>query len=157
MPEGELIKTFDTLAELSTQLGVTVAASDWMLITQEHIQLFAQATGDQQWIHVDPGRAAGGPFGTTVAHGFLTLSLIPQFLASSLTVKDVQMSVNYGLNKVRFVAPVPVNSRLRAHFMLTATEPLERGGVQQIWEVTIELEGHSKPACVAELVLRQYA
>ncbi|WP_293661909.1 MaoC family dehydratase [Rhodoferax sp. OV413] len=150
------MKTFDTLAELSAQVGTTIAVSDWLLVTQEQIRLFAQATGDQQWIHVDPERAAKGPFGTTVAHGFLTLSLIPQFLESSLAMGDVQMSVNCGLNKVRFVAPVPVMSRLRAHFKLLATELLERGGVQQIWEVTVEIEGHKKPACVAELVLRQY-
>lgn len=150
------MKTFETLAELSTHVGSALVTSDWHEITQEQIDLFAQATGDRQWIHVDPVRAAHGPFGATVAHGFLTLSLIPRLLESCLQVVRVSMSVNYGLNKVRFVSPVPVNSRLRAHFKLLEVQELDAGGVQQAWEATIELEGRSKPACVAELVMRQY-
>jgi acyl dehydratase len=150
------MKTFETLAELSAHVGSTVATSDWHEISQKQIDLFAHATGDRQWIHVDPERAAQGPFGKTVAHGFLTLSLIPRLLESCLRVVSVRMSVNYGLNKVRFVLPVPVNSRLRAHFRLLEVQELDQGGFQQAWEATIELEGRSKPACVAELVLRQY-
>jgi acyl dehydratase len=150
------MKTFETLAELSSHVGGALETSDWHEITQEQIDLFAQATGDRQWIHVDPVRAANGPFGTTVAHGFLTLSLIPRLLESCLQVVRVSMSVNYGLNKVRFVSPVPVNSRLRARFTLLEVQELDAGGVQQAWEAMIELEGRSKPACVAELVLRQY-
>ena len=150
------MKIFDTLAELSAQVGTTVAVSDWLTISQSQIDLFAQATGDHQWIHVDPVRAAQGPFGTPIAHGFLTLSLIPRFMESSLAVTEVRMGVNYGLNKVRFVSPVPVNSRLRAHLKLLSAEPIDNGGVQQSWEVTIEREGAAKPACVAEALVRQY-
>jgi acyl dehydratase len=150
------MKIFDTLAELSAQVGATVAVSDWLTISQSQIDLFAQATGDHQWIHVDPVRAAQGPFGTPIAHGFLTLSLIPRFMESSLAVTEARMGVNYGLNKVRFVSPVPVNSRLRAHLKLLSAEPIDNGGVQQSWEVTIEREGAAKPACVAEALVRQY-
>lgn len=150
------MKIFDTLAELSAQVGTTVAVSDWLTISQSQIDLFAQATGDHQWIHVDPVRAAQGPFGTPIAHGFLTLSLIPRFMEGSLAVTEARMGVNYGLNKVRFVSPVPVNSRLRAHLKLLLAEPIDNGGVQQSWEVTIEREGAAKPACVAEALVRQY-
>lgn len=151
------MKIFDTLAELSAQVGTTVAVSDWLTISQSQIDLFAQATGDHQWIHVDPVRAAQGPFGTPIAHGFLTLSLIPRFMESSLAATEARMGVNYGLNKVRFVSPVPVNSRLRAHLKLLSAEPIDNGGVQQSWEVTIEREGAAKPACVAEALVRQYS
>lgn len=151
------MKIFDTLAELSAQVGTTVAVSDWLTISQSQIDLFAQATGDHQWIHVDSVRAAQGPFGTPIAHGFLTLSLIPRFMESSLAVTEARMGVNYGLNKVRFVSPVPVNSRLRAHLKLLSAEPIDNGGVQQSWEVTIEREGAAKPACVAEALVRQYS
>ena len=150
------MKIFDTLAELSAQVGTTVAVSEWLTISQSQIDLFAQATGDHQWIHVDPVRAAQGPFGTPIAHGFLTLSLIPRFMEASLAVTEARMGVNYGLNKVRFVSPVPVNSRLRAHLKLLSAEPIDNGGVQQSWEVTIEREGAAKPACVAEALVRQY-
>ena len=150
------MKIFDTLAELSAQVGTTVAVSDWLTISQSQIDLFAQATGDHQWIHVDSVRAAQGPFGIPIAHGFLTLSLIPRFMESSLAVTEARMGVNYGLNKVRFVSPVPVNSRLRAHLKLLSAEPIDNGGVQQSWEVTIEREGAAKPACVAEALVRQY-
>lgn len=151
------MKIFNTLAELSAQVGTTVAVSDWLTISQSQIDLFAQATGDHQWIHVDPVRAAQGPFGTPIAHGFLTLSLIPRFMESSLAATEARMGVNYGLNKVRFVSPVPVNSRLRAHLKLLSAEPIDNGGVQQSWEVTIEREGAAKPACVAEALVRQYS
>ncbi|MDZ7891172.1 MAG: MaoC family dehydratase [Rhodoferax sp.] len=150
------MKTFNTLAELSAQVGTTVAVSEWLTVSQSQIDLFAQATGDHQWIHVDPVRAAQGPFGTPIAHGFLTLSLIPRFMEASLAVTEARMGVNYGLNKVRFVSPVPVNSRLRAHLKLLSAEPIDNGGVQQSWEVTIEREGAAKPACVAEALVRQY-
>lgn len=150
------MKTFNTLSDLSAQVGNTVAVSDWVTISQEQVNLFAQATGDHQWIHVDPERAAQGPFGTPIAHGFFTLSLIPQFLESSMRVLNVRMGVNYGLNKVRFISPVPVNSRLRAHLKLLEVMLVDNGGVQQSWEVTIEREGAPKPACVAEALVRQY-
>jgi acyl dehydratase len=150
------MKTFNTLAELSAHVDTTVAVSEWLTISQDQINQFAQATGDHQWIHVDPERAAQGPFGTPIAHGFLTLSLIPRFMESSMQVLHVRMGVNYGLNKVRFISPVPVNSRLRAHLKLLEVLPVDNGGVQQAWEVTIEREGAAKPACVAEALVRQY-
>jgi acyl dehydratase len=150
------MKIFETLQSLSEEVGKTVAVSDWFPVRQEQIQLFAQATGDHQWIHTDEKRALEGPFKSTVAHGFLTLSMIPLFLSSSLKVCDVKLALNYGLNKVRFISPVAVNSRLRAQFKLMASEPLDTSGAQQVWEVCIEIEGQTKPACIAELVLRQY-
>jgi len=151
------MKILSSLADLRTLVGTTVAVSDWLTITQAQIDLFAQATGDHQWIHVDPVRAAQGPFGAPIAHGFLTLSLIPQFMESSLRVDGVRMGVNYGLNKVRFIAPVPVNSRLRAHMKRLEVQDIDKGGLQQLWEVTIEREGNAKPVCVAESLVRQYA
>lgn len=150
------MKTLSSLADLRGLVGTTVAVSDWLTVTQAQIDLFAQATGDHQWIHVDPVRAAQGPFGAPIAHGFLTLSLIPQFLESSLRVDGVRMGVNYGLNKVRFIAPVPVNSRLRAHLKLLEVQDIDNGGLQQAWEITIEREGSAKPVCVAESLVRQY-
>jgi acyl dehydratase len=149
------MKTYEKLADLEALVGSTLGISDWLLIDQARIDQFAAVTGDDQWIHVDPARAAGGMFGTTVAHGFLTLSLLPFFGRSSHRVNGVRMSVNYGLNRVRFPAPVPVGSRLRAHFKLMSFEPLD-GGVQLVNEVTIEREGQTKPVCVAESVGRHY-
>lgn len=150
------MKTFDTLKEMESLVGQTVAASDWVTITQAQIDLFAQATGDHQWIHTDPQRAAEGPFGTPIAHGFLTLSLMPQFFESAMTVTHSSMGVNAGLNKVRFTAPVPVNSRLRAHFKLVTFDWLEAGACQMVWGMTVEREGQDKPVCVAEAVVRRY-
>jgi acyl dehydratase len=149
------MKVFDQLADLQPLLGQTLATSEWITVTQERIAQFAQATGDQQWIHVDPVRAAAGPFGTTIAHGFLTLSLLPEMSASAFDVKGVRMGVNYGLNKVRFPAPVPAGSRLRGHFKLIGYEPIE-GGAQVTVEVTMEREGSAKPVCVAESIARRY-
>jgi acyl dehydratase len=150
------MKTFQTIAELSSFVGQEVAVSDWITITQERINQFAQATGDHQWIHVDVEKAKAGPFGGPIAHGFLTLSLLPQFFLSSLKVLETRMSVNYGLNKVRFIAPVPVGSRLRARMKLLKSEPIDQGGAQMTWEVALEREGASKPVCVAESVARHY-
>ncbi len=150
------MKTFQTLAQLSALAGQEVTVSQWLTITQEQINQFAQATGDRQWIHVDVEKARTGPFGGPIAHGFLTLSLIPRFFESSLHVQEARMSVNYGLNKVRFTAPVPVGSRLRAHLKLLQSEPIDHGGVQMTWLVTIEREGSDKPVCVAESLARHY-
>jgi acyl dehydratase len=150
------MKTFQTLAELATHVGQEVAVSDWLTITQEQVNLFAQATGDHQWIHVDPERAKAGPFGAPIAHGFLTLSLIPKFVESTIEVRETRMGVNYGLNKVRFTAPVPVGSRLRARMKLLAAELVDNGGYQMTWQVTIEREGSERPACVAESISRRY-
>lgn len=150
------MKTFQTLAELSALVGQEVAVSDWLLVTQERVNQFAQATGDHQWIHVDVERARTGPFGGTIAHGFLTLSLIPQFFESALTVLETRMGVNYGLNRVRFMAPVRVGSRLRARLTLLQSEPIDNKGFQMLWSVAVECEGASKPVCVAESIARRY-
>jgi acyl dehydratase len=150
------MKTFETLADLAARVGQEVAVSDWLTITQEQVNQFAQATGDHQWIHVDVDKARAGPFGAPIAHGFLTLSLLPVFLESSFEVSQSGMGVNYGLNRVRLTAPVPVGSRLRGRLTLLATEPIEHGGLQMIWSVVVEREGAEKPVCVAEALVRRY-
>lgn len=150
------MKTFETLAELSSLVGQEVAMSEWLTVTQEQINLFAKATGDHQWIHVDEERSRAGPFGGTIAHGLLTLSLIPQFFQTAITIREVGMGINYGLNKVRFTAPVPVGSRLRARLKLLSSEPIDNRGRQMVWEVVVEREGSAKPVCVAESIARRY-
>jgi len=150
-------KTFQTLQDLSACVGQEVAVSDWITITQEQVNQFAEATGDHQWIHVDVEKAKKGPFGAPIAHGFLTLSLLPLFFQNAVEVVQARMGVNYGLNRVRFMSPVPVGSRLRARMKLLSSEPIDNDGVQMVWETTIELEGAAKPACVAESVARRYA
>ena len=153
---GELkMRTFATLAELKHMVGEELGVSEWIEVTQDRIQRFAEATGDHQWIHLDRERAEGGPFGTTIAHGFLTLSLLPEMSAKAFAVSDTRMGVNYGLNRVRFPAPVPSGSRLRGHFRLLNFEPLE-GGAQLTVEVRMEREGSDKPVCIAESVARRY-
>ena len=149
------MRTFDKLSDLQALVGQDIGESGWIGVDQQRIQRFADATGDHQWIHVDPVRAAAGPFGATVAHGFLTLSLLPKLFEIGFAVDDVKMGINYGLNRVRFAAPVRVGSRLRARFKLLSFEPLA-GGAQLTIAVTIELEGSDKPACVAETVTRRY-
>ena len=136
-------------------MGEHLATSPWLLIDQRRIDLFAEATGDRQWIHVDPVRAAAGPFGTTIAHGFLTLSLLPELAEKSICIDDVKMGINYGLNRVRFMAPVPSGSRLRGQIRLKAYDAIE-GGAQLTMEVSIEREGADKPVCVAEAVSRRF-
>jgi acyl dehydratase len=148
--------TFKTLTDLAACVGQEVAVSDWTTITQQQVQQFADATGDQQWIHVDVARAKAGPFGAPIAHGFLTLSLIPKFFDECLVLEQPGMGVNYGLNKVRFVSPVPVGSRLRGRLKLISSEPIDRQGVQMVWEVTVELDGAAKSACVAQCIVRRY-
>ncbi len=150
------MKVFERLTDLLGLVGQSLGTSDWVQIDQERIDRFAEATGDHQWIHVDPARARQGPYGTTVAHGFLTLSLLPLFFESAFVIRDVSMGINYGLNRVRFPAPVPVDSRLRAHFTLLAYEPLEPAGAQLTVQVTVEREGSDKPVCVAESVTRRH-
>ncbi len=149
------MKLFARLQDLHPLVGQSIGVSDWLTVDQQRIDLFAQATDDHQWIHVDHERAAGGPFGGTIAHGFLTLSLLPPLFASGFDIADVRMGINYGLNKVRFPSPVRSGSRLRGHFKLLAYEPLE-GGAQLVVECTMELEGSAKPACVAESVTRRF-
>ncbi len=150
------MKIFETLADLAACVGQDVAVSDWVTVTQEQVNLFARATGDHQWIHVDVERAREGPFGAPVAHGFLTLSLLPVFFDSALTVRRSAMGVNYGLNKVRFTAPVLVGSRLRAHLRLLSAESIAGDGLQMCWAVSVEREGADKPVCVAESLVRRY-
>ena len=150
------MKTFQTLSELAACVGQEVAVSDWLTVTQAQVDMFAEATGDHQWIHVDPEKARAGPFGATIAHGFLTLSLLPKFFESSFEIVQSRMGVNYGLNKVRFTAPVPVGSRLRARMKLLASEAIDNGGLQMSWEVLVEREGSAKPVCVAESLVRRY-
>ena len=150
------MRTFETIAALQPLVGQEIGVSDWITVTQERIQLFADATNDHQWIHLDAERAKAGPFGTTIAHGFLTLSLLPEMSASAFEVRGTRMGVNYGLNKVRFPAPVPSGSRLRGRFKLIAYEPLD-GGAQLTVQVTMEREGSEKPVCIAESLARRYA
>ena len=133
--------------------GDTYGPSEWLEITQERIDQFAEATGDDQWIHVNPEMAAQGPFGKTVAHGFLTVALMPKFGWDTFKVEGVSMTVNYGLNKVRFPAPVPVGSRVRGHCRLVDVTDVPNG-VQATIGGTVEIEGWPKPACVAEVILR---
>jgi acyl dehydratase len=146
---------FTQLAELQARVGQALGGSDWMLVDQARIDSFAQATGDHQWIHVDPVRAADGPFKTTVAHGFLTLSLLPAMFESGLQIDDTTMGVNYGLNRVRFPAPLPAGGRVRGHFKLLGYEPVT-GGAQLTIEVSVELEGSATQTGLAEAVSRRY-
>ncbi|NJC69733.1 MaoC family dehydratase [Planosporangium thailandense] len=150
------MREFPSLAALTESVGQHLGYSDWHEVDQERINLFADATGDRQWIHVDPERAAQGPFKRTIAHGFLTLSLVPMLNAEVYRVDGVRMAVNYGLNKVRFPAPLPVGSRVRGGVELVEVTPVE-GGVQVVARVTVEVEGEAKPCCVAETVARFYA
>jgi acyl dehydratase len=148
-------RVFAELSDLQALVGQSLGTSDWITVDQRRIDLFADATGDHQWIHVDPERAAKGPFGTTIAHGFLTLSLLPEFLESAFHIENSPMGLNYGLNRVRFTAPVPVNSRLRAQFKLLAFEAID-GGAQLTTEAVIEREGAPKPVCVLESLTRRF-
>ena len=145
------MKVFEGLEQLEAELGRHVGYSDWMEITQERIDAFAEATGDHQWIHVDPVRAAEGPYGRTIAHGYLTLSLLPLLGAEVMEIRGFAMMINYGVDKVRFPAPVPVGSRIRAGIELTSLER-KSSGVQLNSLVTVEVEGSDRPAVVAETV-----
>lgn len=145
------MKVFQGVEELEKAVGTHLGHSDWYTVTQRQIDLFAEATGDHQWIHVDAEKAAQGPFGSTVAHGYLTLSMIPMLMWQIYTVEGIRMGVNYGLNKVRFPAPVPVGSRLRAGVELVSVTA-GTGGHQMVARVTIERDGGDKPVCVAETV-----
>jgi len=141
---------------LRDRIGQEIAVSDWLEITQERINQFADATGDHQWIHVDAARAAAeSPFKATIAHGFLTLSLLSTLVRDAMTFSDLRMAINYGLNRVRFVSPVPSGSRIRARLTVGAFEEVS-GGLQVAWQVTVEREGGDKPACVAEWLVRYF-
>ncbi|HYL97953.1 MAG TPA: MaoC family dehydratase [Blastocatellia bacterium] len=144
------------IQELRALIGSEVGVSDWLEMTQDRINKFADVTGDHQWIHVDEERATTSPFGRTIAHGFLTLSLISHFAAESVKVEgNFRMGINYGLNKLRFPSPVPCGSRLRAHFSLQSVEDVD-GGHQITWAVTVEVEGQTKPSLAAEWLVRYY-
>jgi acyl dehydratase len=147
--------TIDGIAGLGARVGSHLGYSDWHEITPDQVQLFADATGDHQWIHLDAERAKAGPFGTTIAHGFLTLSLAPVLLNEIFEVSGVAMAVNYGLNKVRFPAPVPVGSKIRLGGVIDSIDDIG-GGVQATITGTWEVEGGTKPVCVAEIILRYY-
>lgn len=150
MPMTE-VESVEKLAEL---VGEEVAVSDWFEVTQERIDQFAEATEDRQWIHTDPERAAReSPFGQTIAHGFLTLSLLSRLMGTAVAVKGIKMGINYGLGRVRFVSPVPSGASIRARFRLASLREI-RGGAQAAWEVTVEREGGNKPCCTAEWLVR---
>ena len=150
------MKIFESTEALEAALGTEVAVSEWVTITQDRVNQFAKATDDPQWIHVDVDRAkASSPFGGTIAHGFLTLSLLGRFYDRHLTLPFCAMGINYGLNRVRFTSPVRAGQRVRGRFLLSSLEDIT-GGIQMIFTVTIEIEGESKPACVAESLVRQY-
>jgi len=143
------------IADLASRVGQEVGVSEWLEIAQDRIDLFARATEDFQWIHIDRERAKQSPFGSTIAHGFLTLSLLPKLSDSAFEISDRKMGVNYGLNRLRFTSPVPAGSRVRARFTLTKLEDIE-GGVQTTWNVVVEREGGDKPVMVAETLSRHY-
>lgn len=145
-----------TMRELEHRVGQEVGVSPWCEVTQERIDLFAKAIDDPQWIHVDPERAKNSPYGTTIAHGFLTLSLLSKLAESTFAYSDRKMGVNYGLNRVRFTAPLPSGSRARARFKLLKYEKIEGNGVQVTWDVTVEREGSDKPVLIAEWLGRHY-
>jgi acyl dehydratase len=151
------MKVFESVAELRAAAGEHLGFSEWHTIDQAQITAFADATGDHQWIHVDPERAAQGPFGTTIAHGYLVLSMLPILSMEVYRVDGLRMGLNYGLNRVRFPAPVPAGSKIRAAGRLLSVEDANDGGVQVILEATVEREGGEKPCCVAETIARLYA
>ena len=150
------MKTFEKIADLQPLVGESIGTSEWLLIDQQRVNQFADATGDHQWIHVDVERAKTSPFGGTIAHGFLTLSLLPAFFATAFQIKETKSGLNYGLDKVRFVAPVRVDSRLRGRFRLMEWSALNNGGAQIKIEMTVECEGADKPACIAESITRLF-
>ena len=149
--------TIQGIEALKARVGEHLGHSDWHDVTQDQVDRFADATGDHQWIHVDPERAKSSPFGGTIAHGYLTLSLAPSLIREVLQVDGVRMGVNYGLNKLRFPAPVPVGSKLRVGVRLAAVDDVGGGGVQVTIDATFEVEGEEKPVCVAQILSRYYS
>lgn len=150
------METYGSVADLEAAVGKEIGPSEWFLIEQSRIDGFADDTEDHQWIHVDTEQAAAGPYGATIAHGFLTLSLVPYFISQLRTVENIRMGINYGLEKVRFPAPVKAGSRVRARATLVDMKKVGDGAVQLVNRVTVEVEGGDKPVCVAELVGRYY-
>ena len=149
------LTVFESPDALLGQEGTKVGPSEWMTMTQERIDTFADATGDHQWIHVDPEKAAKGPFGKTIAHGYLTLSLTSKFMPEIIEVRGMSMGINYGSDRLRFLSPVPVGSRLRGHGEFLEIKEVP-GGYQSTLRVTIEIEGEEKPACVVDTISRYY-
>jgi acyl dehydratase len=150
------MRIISDLAELKSLVGQELAITDWIAVDQERVNQFAQATGDHQWIHVDVARSEReSPFGGTIAHGFLTLSLIPLMLEQCVSMLDVQMALNYGLNKVRFPSPLLAGKRVRGHIVVQSVDDI-KDGAQVVWQVTVECEGSDKPVCVAEMITRRY-
>jgi acyl dehydratase len=147
---------FQSPSELLAAVGKHLGYSDWLRVTQDRVDLFAEATGDHQWIHVDPTRAASGPFGGTIAHGYLTLSLVNHFLPQILEVRGISMGVNYGADRLRFPAPVRVGTRVRGGAELLRAEETKDGGVQATVRVTVDVEGGDRPACVVDTISRYY-
>jgi acyl dehydratase len=145
---------FPTPADLKSAVGRQLGYSEWLHITQERINQFADATGDHQWIHVDPERAKTGPYGACIAHGYLTLSLVNMFLPEIVEVRGIRMGINYGLEKVRFPAPVRVGARIRGGGALVQVEDVKGGAVQATIRITVEIEGSDRPACVADTISR---
>ena len=150
------MRIFNGPDDIKQALGEEIGVSDWLVVDQSRIDMFADATGDHQWIHVDPEKAAAGPYGSTIAHGYLTLALVVPLMNDVYRIENRRMGVNYGLNKVRFPSPVPVGSRIRARVALSAVDDVASDGLQIVWAVTIEREGSDKPVCVAESVARMY-
>jgi acyl dehydratase len=150
-------RTANGLDELRALAGADLGSTDWLEIAQDRVDAFADATDDHQWIHVDPERAATGPFGGTIAHGYLTLSLIIPLFNQLLTISGTSMSLNYGLERVRFPSPVPVGAKIRLHAVVGSVEPVAGNGVQMQVAFTVEIDGSNKPACVAQAVYRHYA
>ena len=148
--------TFDSVDSVLEAQGLALGHTDWLQIDQQRIDTFATATGDHQWIHVDPLRAQAGPFGVCIAHGFLTLALANLFLPQLVRYEGLRMGVNYGCDKVRFPAPVPVGARLRGQGVLTEAKALADGGVQMVVRITVEIENAAKPGCVADTISRLY-
>ncbi len=151
-----MAQIFNSAAAVLQAVGQDLGTTDWLSISQERIQTFADATGDHQWIHVDPERARQGPFGTTIAHGYLTLSLANLFLPQLVQYEGLKMGVNYGCDKVRFPAPVPVGSHVRGHGQVMATEPVAGDGVQVTVRITVQIEGSDKPGCVVDTISRLF-
>ncbi|MFR9806223.1 MaoC family dehydratase [Pseudonocardia sp. RS010] len=150
------MRVFNGVDEIREAKGTRLGESEWVTVEQKHIDQFAEATGDHQWIHVDAAKAAEGPFGKTIAHGFLSLSLLPVLVKDVYSIEGARMGINYGLNKVRFTAPVPVDSKVRGVVDLVDVEDTKDGAVQLTTRVTVELEGSERPAVVAEWLTRQY-
>jgi acyl dehydratase len=151
-----MAQVFNSAAAVLQAVGQDLGTTDWLSISQERIQTFADATGDHQWIHVDPERARQGPFGTTIAHGYLTLSLANLFLPQLVQYEGLKMGVNYGCDKVRFPAPVPVGSHVRGHGQVMAAEPVAGDGVQVTVRITVQIEGSDKPGCVVDTISRLF-